>query len=91
MKNILLFEDYLKGGKGDDSTLESIAKDYVKKHGGSYDKVLAIVKKNYEMGLKVEMEHTDKKEIADEIDRDHLSENPKYYELLKKAHLADEL
>ncbi|MFM2394620.1 MAG: hypothetical protein RLZZ546_2602, partial [Bacteroidota bacterium] len=80
-----------KGGKGDNTTLESIAKAYVKKHGGNYDKVLALVKKNYEMGLKVEMEHTNKKEIAEEIDRDHLSENPEYYEILKKAHLADEL
>jgi hypothetical protein len=70
MKNILLFEDFLKGGKGDNSTLESIAKAYVKKHGGNYNKVLSIVKKNYEMGLKVEMEHTDKKEVAEEISRD---------------------
>jgi hypothetical protein len=83
--------DFLKGGKGDKKTLEDIAKAYVAKHGGKYEKVLDVVKKNYKMGLKVEMEHTNKKVIADEISRDHLSENPKYYELLKKAHLADEL
>ena len=91
MKFILLFEDFLKGGKGDNKTLQDIAKSYVKKHGGNYDKVLAIINKNYLMGLKVETEHTDDKDIASEIDRDHLSENPKYYDLLKKAHLADEL
>lgn len=35
-------------------------------------------------GQKVEMEHTDDPEIAREIARDHLTENPKYYDELEK-------
>ncbi|MBD3262496.1 MAG: hypothetical protein GF334_12660, partial [Candidatus Altiarchaeales archaeon] len=31
------------------------------------------------MGIKVEMEHTDNREIAKEIAMDHLMEDPKYY------------
>jgi len=35
-------------------------------------------------GIKVEMEHTDDKDIAREIALDHLVENPKYYDALEK-------
>lgn len=44
-----------------------------------------------EKGIKVEMEHTNSKAKAEEIARDHLAEDPKYYTKLKKAGLADEL
>jgi tRNA nucleotidyltransferase (CCA-adding enzyme) len=43
------------------------------------------------MGLKVELEHTDSKEVALEIVLDHLTEDPNYYSKLKRAGLADEL
>lgn len=43
------------------------------------------------MGLKVELEHTDKFSIALEIALDHLSEDPKYYTKHKASGLADEL
>lgn len=36
-------------------------------------------------GIKVEMEHTNKKEIAQEIALDHLNEKPDYYIKLKKV------
>lgn len=36
------------------------------------------------MGQKVEMEHTDDPKIAKEIARDHLSEDPKYYDHLEE-------
>lgn len=36
-------------------------------------------------GMSVEMEHTDDLAKALEISMDHLSENPKYYEELKKV------
>ena len=91
MKYFLLMEDYLPGGDSDNKTLEDIAKAYVKKHGGDYDKVLNVLKYNFKLGKKVEREHTSNNDIVEEIDRDHLSENPHYYEILKKAHLADEL
>ena len=91
MKYIKLFEDYLRGGKADYETVEDLAFIYHKKNGGDYKKILNNLEKNLEMGLKVESEHTDKPEVAHEIALDHLAENPNYYKLLKKAHLADEL
>ena len=42
-----------------------------------------------EMGVKVEMEHTDDPAIAREIAMDHLKEHPNYYDSLKK--MEDEL
>jgi len=47
--------------------------------------------KQVEMGLKVEMEHTKDREVAQEIVADHLSEDPSYYSKLKGSGLADEL
>lgn len=41
--------------------------------------------KQVEMGLKVEMEHTNSKMIALRIVKDHLAELPDYYTRLKKA------
>jgi len=40
--------------------------------------------KQIEKGIKVELEHTSNKSIAKEIVKDHLSENPKYYDYLEK-------
>lgn len=48
-------------------------------------------KKQILMGLKVEMEHTRRKDVALRIVKDHLSEDPLYYSKLKRAGLADEL
>ena len=36
-------------------------------------------------GIEVEMEHTDDPHVAEEIAMDHLSEDPEYYEKLKKV------
>lgn len=36
------------------------------------------------MGIEIEMEHTADKDMAAEIARDHLSEDPKYYTHLKE-------
>jgi hypothetical protein len=38
-----------------------------------------------EMGIEVEMEHTDDPDIAEQIARDHLAENPNYYTDLKSC------
>jgi hypothetical protein len=43
--------------------------------------------KQLEMGIKVEMEHTDDKKVAKTIALDHLAEDPKYYTKLAKAKL----
>ena len=40
--------------------------------------------KALQKGIKVEMEHTDSKETAQEIAMDHLTEDPKYYDKLQK-------
>lgn len=39
------------------------------------------------IGIEVEKEHTDDEELAEEIARDHLAEDPHYYSKLKKAGL----
>lgn len=41
-------------------------------------------KKQLESGIKIEMEHTDDKEKAKEIAKDHLVEDPDYYVKLLK-------
>ena len=61
----------LKGGKGDKSTPESLAK----KHNVSVD----TIKKEIKIGLPIEMEHTNSKEKALEIIMDHLYEFHDYY------------
>ena len=40
--------------------------------------------KTIEMGMKIEMEHTNDRHLATEIVMDHLIENPKYYDYLEK-------
>lgn len=40
-----------------------------------------------EMGIKVEMEHTNDPKIAKKIALDHLAEDPQYYTKLQKANL----
>ncbi len=66
----------MKGGKADGKTVEQIAK----KHGVP----VAEIEKQLEMGLRVEMEHTDDKDMAREISLDHLTEIADYYSRLKK-------
>lgn len=68
-------EDKLPGGLSDNFTLEDLSK----KHNVSID----YLKKQLELGIKVESEHTSDKEVQREIAMDHLSEKPNYYEKLK--------
>jgi Protein of unknown function (DUF5661) len=51
-----------------------------KKHGVSVD----VIKQQLVKGLAVELEHTTNKRIAREIALDHIGEDPKYYDKLKK-------
>jgi hypothetical protein len=73
----------LEGGLADNKTLVQIAKKHDAK---SYhiDDMVKSLKKQLEMGMKVEMEHTDSKDKAKEIAMDHLWEDPSYYTKLKK-------
>ena len=66
----------LKGGKSDNMSLEDIAK----KHKVE----LAKLTKQFDKGMKVEMEHTKDKQKAKEITMDHLVEDPNYYTKLRK-------
>ena len=43
------------------------------------------LKKQLDKGIKVELEHTSDKDVAEEITLDHLKEFPDYYDRLEKA------
>lgn len=68
----------VKGGLADGMT----TKDIAEKHGVSVKEI----SKQLNKGIKVELEHTDSDIIAKEIALDHLYEDPKYYDKLKKIH-----
>jgi hypothetical protein len=74
---IRLYEkEKLKGGLADGKSLEDIAKHH---------KVdIEVLKKQWNMGMDVEKEHTDDNLKADEIVKDHLWEDPEYYTRLSK-------
>lgn len=77
LKDILKeVEDQVKGGLSDTKSVEDIAK----KHNVSVDTINTQIK----MGIKVEMEHTNDKDVAFEIAKDHLWEMPDYYTKLAK-------
>ena len=69
--------DVVPGGLAKGLSLNDIAE----KHGVSVDMLVAEFKK----GIAVEMEHTTDREVAKEITLDHLFEDPKYYDKLKKV------
>ncbi|NIP29699.1 MAG: hypothetical protein GTO02_05370 [Candidatus Dadabacteria bacterium] len=64
-------EEKVEGGKADDMAPEDLAE----KHGVD----LKDIEKEIEVGVRIEMEHTDDKEIAKEIAMDHIFEFPDYY------------
>jgi hypothetical protein len=84
-------EEVLKGGKADKKTLLDLAKKHA--YDDSTDsttkerinKVHKELKSQLTKGIKVELEHTNNKSKAEEIAMDHLSEDPKYYDKLKKV------
>lgn len=69
-------KDKIHGGLSDKMTPEEIAK----KHGVSLKEIKAQINK----GKKVEMEHVNDEELAEEIALDHLFEIPDYYTRLEK-------
>lgn len=56
------------------------AEEIAKKHGVDVD----FIKKQIQVGAKIEREHTKDDETAEQIARDHLKEKPNYYQKLKK-------
>jgi hypothetical protein len=75
--------EIIKGGKADGKSLEDIAKHHNVK--------LEDLKAEYEKGLEVEKEHKkDGGKTVEEIAKDHLFEDPKYYTKLHAAKLEEE-
>jgi gamma-glutamylcyclotransferase (GGCT)/AIG2-like uncharacterized protein YtfP len=81
----------LKGGLADDKTLIQLAKKHDAKGYYHIQDMVKLLKKQLEMGMKVEMEHTDSKEKAHEIAMDHLWEDPSYYSKLKKMETKESM
>ena len=79
----------LEGGLADNKSLVQIAKKHNAKNYYQLDDMVKSLKKQLEMGMKVETEHTDDKDKAKEIALDHLWEDPKYYSKLKKSHVDE--
>jgi hypothetical protein len=73
----------IPGGLAKNKSLEDIAKHH------NID--VNAVKKQLEKGIKTELEHTSNKNIAKEIAMDHIYEDPKYYDKLKKIEEAQML
>jgi len=67
-------ESLLKGGLADNMTILDIAN----KHKVSS----ALIREQVSKGMLVEREHTDDPDIARKIARDHLVEDPRYYDKL---------
>ena len=76
MNENMVNEDKIKGGKADKLTKKDIA--------NKFGVEIAKINKELEMGIKVELEHTNSKKLAKEIAMDHLAEIPDYYTRLKK-------
>lgn len=66
----------IKGGKADRLSIDKIA--------SKFNISLDDIKKELEMGINVEREHTNDKFLAKEIAMDHLTEMPDYYTRLAK-------
>jgi hypothetical protein len=89
-------EEKIEGGIADGKTLMDIVKKHSKndsvdsstkkKIGDIFRKIKIQLNK----GIKVEMEHTKSRVKAREIAMDHLWENPKYYDKLKKIESKEE-
>lgn len=77
----------LKGGLSDNMSLKDIAIKHVtnKEDKGEVINMLKHLKTQLVKGKKVEMEHVNDEDKAREIAMDHLYEDPKYYEKLKKT------
>jgi hypothetical protein len=84
-------EEKLRGGNADNKTLLDLAKKHAyddSKDSTSKEKIQDMyekLKSQMNKGMKVEMEHTKDKSKAKEIVMDHLSEDPTYYDKLKKV------
>ena len=82
-------DESLAGGNADNMTLVKLAKKHDAK---GYYHILDMVKslkKELDMGVGIEMEHTKDESVAMEIALDHLWEDPSYYSKLKKMEIDE--
>jgi hypothetical protein len=87
----------LKGGISDKKTLSDIAikhtyddsRDRLDK--GEFNNMLKHLKKQLNMGISIESEHTNNESMAREIAMDHLSEDPNYYTNLKQIETKESM
>jgi hypothetical protein len=78
--------------KSRESYLHGLARRFIRfMNEGEYVKsgltLMHLDKKQIEMGMKVEREHSDDPQIVFKIVTDHLAEKPDYYSRLKRAGL----
>lgn len=103
MKSIKKYSEFLHenesekivGGKSSGMSLLDIAKKHAYDDASDstsskkIDDMHSHLIKQLELGISVEMEHTNSEKVAREIAMDHLEENPDYYSNLDKAGLID--
>lgn len=77
--NMFKESNLIKGGKADNKTINDIAK--------KHNVPIEVIIQQETLGLKVEKEHADNLYLRGEIVRDHLWEDPYYYDKLSKAKL----
>jgi len=78
-----LKEDSIEGGLSDKLSFNDLVNKHITK-GNSRLYIENLIKKQLNKGIKVEMEHTKDRKVAKEIAMDHLFEDPRYYDKLKK-------
>lgn len=78
------FKNKIGANESLDKSKKKSFESLVRKHTKKIKNVEKILKTQLNMGIKVEMEHTDDKDLAKKIAMDHLYEDPKYYTKLKK-------
>lgn len=71
IRGLKIENDYIGGGKSDHLKIKDIAK--------KHNLEVSDIKKELNIGIKVEKEHTDSIDIAKEIAMDHIYEFPDYY------------
>lgn len=79
-------EEEIKGGLADNKTIEDVLKHHFPDltHGSkAYTSTFYLLKDQLKKGKRVEKEHTDSDEKAEEIALDHLWEDPDYYDKLE--------
>jgi hypothetical protein len=87
-KNESLDEEFIPGGESSkygQVSVEAMIEAIAKEHDVSVEQI----EKEFEMGVKEEMEHADEELIAKEIALDHLVEDPEYYTKLERANLQE--